>query len=138
MRNVDVPDGSQTSITTCPLFLRGGKTRRGQWKDSAFNRLSISAGLWVDGSVIFSGGTIACTSWVVAREPPSSNSSSTGWRLAPSFCICRCPTSPSLSRRPARGLYSRLTHKRRASYGYALGLSDWRLVSGFDCVGTPE
>ena len=45
---------------------------------------------------------------------------------------------PVVSRRPARSRYPRLTHKRRASYGYALGLSDWRLVSGFDCVGTPE
>ena len=33
-----------------------------------------------------------------------------------------------VSRRPACGLYPRLTHKRRASYGHALGLSDWRLV----------
>ena len=48
------------------------------------------------------------------------------------------PMTVGLSRRPARGMYPRLTHKRRASYGYALGLSDWRLVSGFDCVGTPE
>ena len=29
-----------------------------------------------------------------------------------------------LSRRPARSMYPRLTHKRRASCGYALGLSD--------------
>ena len=43
-----------------------------------------------------------------------------------------------LSRRPAHSTYLRLTHKPWASYGYALGLSDWRLVSGFDCVGTPE
>ena len=35
---------------------------------------------------------------------------------------------PGLSRRPARSRYSRLTHKRRASYGHALGLLDWRLV----------
>ena len=33
-----------------------------------------------------------------------------------------------VSRRPARSRYPRLTHKRRASYGHALGLSDWRLV----------
>ena len=46
--------------------------------------------------------------------------------------------SASLSRRPAHSTYLRLTHKPWASYGYALGLSDWRLVSGFDCVGTPE
>ena len=43
-----------------------------------------------------------------------------------------------VSRHPARGMYPRLTHKPWVSYGYALGLSDWRLVSGFDCVGTPE
>ena len=43
-----------------------------------------------------------------------------------------------LSRRPAHSTYLRLTHKPWASYGHALGLSDWRLVSGFDCVGTPE
>ena len=43
-----------------------------------------------------------------------------------------------LSRRPALSTYQRLTHKPRASYGHALGLSDWRLVSGFDCVGTLE
>ena len=43
-----------------------------------------------------------------------------------------------LSRRPAHSTYLRLTHKPWASYGYALGLSDWRLVSRFDCVGTPE
>ena len=43
-----------------------------------------------------------------------------------------------VSRRPAHSTYLRLTHKPWASYGYALGLSDWRLVSGFDCVGTPE
>ena len=48
------------------------------------------------------------------------------------------PEKGMMSRRPARGMYLRLTHKQRASYGYALGLSDWRLVSGFDCVGTPE
>ena len=29
-----------------------------------------------------------------------------------------------VSRRPARGMYPRLTHKRRASYGHALRLSD--------------
>ena len=40
--------------------------------------------------------------------------------------------------RPAHSTYLRLTHKPWASYGHALGLSDWRLVSGFDCVGTPE
>ena len=45
---------------------------------------------------------------------------------------------PHLSRRPAHSTYLRLTHKPWASYGHALGLSDWRLVSGFDCVGTPE
>ena len=45
---------------------------------------------------------------------------------------------PVVSRRPAHSTYLRLTHKPWASYGYALGLSDWRLVSGFDCVGTPE
>ena len=33
-----------------------------------------------------------------------------------------------MSRRPARSRYPRLTHKRRASYGHAQGLSDWRLV----------
>ena len=33
-----------------------------------------------------------------------------------------------MSRRPARPLYPRLTHKQRASYGHAQGLSDWRLV----------
>ena len=33
-----------------------------------------------------------------------------------------------VSRRPARPLYPRLTHKQRASYGHAQGLSDWRLV----------
>ena len=43
-----------------------------------------------------------------------------------------------VSRRPALSAYQRLTHKPRASYGYALGQPDWRLVSGFDCVGTPE
>ena len=39
------------------------------------------------------------------------------------FLVCK------LSRRPALSTYQRLTHKPRASYGYALGLSDWRLVS---------
>ena len=36
--------------------------------------------------------------------------------------------APQLSRRPARPMYPRLTNKRRASYGHAQGLSDWRLV----------
>ena len=40
------------------------------------------------------------------------------------------PEKGMMSRRPARGVYPRLTHKRRASYSHALGLSDWRLVSG--------
>ena len=48
------------------------------------------------------------------------------------------PEKGMMSRRPAHSTYLRLTHKSWASYGYALGLSDWRLVSGFDCVGTPE
>ena len=43
-----------------------------------------------------------------------------------------------MSRRPAPSTYQRLTHKPWASYGHALGLSDWQLVSRFDCVGTPE
>ena len=38
------------------------------------------------------------------------------------------PEKGMMSQRPARGLYPRLTHKRRASYGHALGLSDWRLI----------
>ena len=38
--------------------------------------------------------------------------------------------------RPAHSMYLRLTHKLWASYGHALGLSDWRLISRFDCVGT--
>ena len=44
----------------------------------------------------------------------------------------------AVSRRPAHSMYLRLTHKLWESYGHALGLSDWRLVSRFDCVGTPE
>ena len=48
------------------------------------------------------------------------------------------PEKGMMSRRPAHSMYLRLTHKLWASYGHALGLSDWRLVSGFDCVGTPE
>ena len=48
------------------------------------------------------------------------------------------PEKGMMSRRPARGMYPRLTHKQQALYGHALGLSDWRLISGFDCVGTPE
>ena len=36
-----------------------------------------------------------------------------------------------VSRCPAHSAYLRLTHKPWASYGHALGLSDWRLVSGF-------
>ena len=50
-----------------------------------------------------------------------------------------CPHTPTsstihiglayvVSQRPARPLYPRLTHKPRASYGHAQGLSDWRLV----------
>ena len=35
-----------------------------------------------------------------------------------------------MSRRPAHSTYLRLTHKLWASYGHALGLSDWQLVSG--------
>ena len=42
------------------------------------------------------------------------------------------------SRHPALSTYQQLTHKPWASYGHALRLSDWQLVSGFDCVGTPE
>ena len=34
----------------------------------------------------------------------------------------------AVSRRPARPMYPRLTNKRRASYGHAQGLSDWRFV----------
>ena len=48
------------------------------------------------------------------------------------------PEKGMMSRRPAHSMYLRLTHKPWASYGHALGLSDWQLVSGFDCVGTPE
>ena len=48
------------------------------------------------------------------------------------------PEKGMMSRRPAHSTYLRLTHKPWASYGYALGLSDWQLISGFDCVGTPE
>ena len=33
-------------------------------------------------------------------------------------------------RRPAHSAYLWLTHKLWASYGHALGLLDWRLVSG--------
>ena len=36
--------------------------------------------------------------------------------------------TPPLSRCPAHSAYLRLTHKPWASYGHALGLSDWRLV----------
>ena len=46
--------------------------------------------------------------------------------------------TPCMSQCPALSTYQWLTHKPRASYGHALGLSDWRLVSGIDCVGTPE
>ena len=35
-----------------------------------------------------------------------------------------------MSRRPAHSAYLRLTHKPWASYGHALRLSDWQLVSG--------
>ena len=35
-----------------------------------------------------------------------------------------------MSRCPALSAYQRLTHKPWASYGHALGLLDWRLVSG--------
>ena len=48
------------------------------------------------------------------------------------------PEKGMMSRHPAHSMYLRLTHKQWVSYGHALGLSDWRLVSGFDCVGTPE
>ena len=43
-----------------------------------------------------------------------------------------------VSRRPAHSVYLQLTHKLRVLCGHALGLSDWRLISGFDCVGTLE
>ena len=43
-----------------------------------------------------------------------------------------------LSRHPALSMYQRLTHKPWASYGHALGLLDWRLISMNDCVGTLE
>ena len=46
--------------------------------------------------------------------------------------------APATSRCPAHSAYLRLTHKLWASCGHALRLLDWRLVSGFDCVGTPE
>ena len=39
---------------------------------------------------------------------------------------------------PAHSTYLQLTHKSRASYGHALGLLDWQLVSAYDCVGTLE
>ena len=48
------------------------------------------------------------------------------------------PEKGMMSRHPAHSMYLRLTHKLWASYGHALGLSDWRLVSGYDCVGTLE
>ena len=48
------------------------------------------------------------------------------------------PEKGMMSQCPAHSTYLRLTHKPWASYGHALGLSDWQLVSGFDCVGTPE
>ena len=40
------------------------------------------------------------------------------------------PEKGMMSRRPAHSTYLRLTHKLWVSYGHALGLSDWRLVSG--------
>ena len=48
------------------------------------------------------------------------------------------PEKGMMSRCPAHSTYLRLTHKPWASYSHALGLSDWRLVSGIDCVGTLE
>ena len=58
--------------------------------------------------------------------------------IAPLLSPCKGIGSSTVSRRPALSMYQRLTHKPRASYGHALRLSDWQLVSGFDCVGTPE
>ena len=43
-----------------------------------------------------------------------------------------------MSRRPALSMYQRLTYKPGALYSHDLGLSDWRLVSVYDCVGTLE
>ena len=40
------------------------------------------------------------------------------------------PKKGMMSRCPALSMYQRLTHKPWASYSHALGLSDWRLVSG--------
>ena len=48
------------------------------------------------------------------------------------------PKEPCVSQHPALSTYQWLTHRPWASYGHALGLLDWRLVSGFDCVGAPE
>ena len=68
------------------------------------------------------------------------------WWLTSTFAVKRDevvavviqPEKGMMSRHPAHSMYLRLTHKLWASYGHALGLSDWQLVSGFDCVGTPE
>ena len=40
------------------------------------------------------------------------------------------PEKGMMSRRPALSAYQRLTHKPQVSYCHALGLSDWRLISG--------
>ena len=40
------------------------------------------------------------------------------------------PEKGMMSRRPALSKYQRLTHKPWASYGHALGLLDWQLISG--------
>ena len=50
---------------------------------------------------------------------------STTCRLIESVALL---TKSIVSRRPAHPMYPRLTHKRRASYGHAQGLLDWRLV----------
>ena len=60
------------------------------------------------------------------------------WRRLPSCTSGYVADIPYVSRRPAHSMYLRLTHKPWASYSHALGLLDWRLVSGFDCVGTLE
>ena len=44
--------------------------------------------------------------------------------------ISKLKTCRPLSQCPAHSTYLRLTHKLWASCGHALGLSDWRLVSG--------
>ena len=71
---------------------------------------------------------------LVASEPALGGSLWTVLSKKSKFSTYAC----YLSQCPALSTYQQLTHKPRASYGHALGLSDWRLVSGFDCVGTPE